>query len=114
MSAFTLTFQSKKFYSVRPCQTVGVCLDDDGLTSSGLPIATATIVNTGRYLGSAGQGFNPAVDNPRDQEMYQYELSFDDAQFTENPTCANIVDIIENGCLVSILEGLASRITALE
>lgn len=108
MALVTVTFQTDKYVSMVPCDTVGVCLTDAwlGQTLSGFPIAFATVENTGRPLGPVGDRVPPPWENPRRQQFYQYALTFDDAQFAIDPdtdlpfviTCADVLSILEDGC----------------
>lgn len=93
------------------CGEVGICLPADPWSSrtvTGLPFILATVQNSGRYLGSGGSPFPPSFENPRCEDLYEYILVYDDAQFITNPqtqqpffiTCDDIGDII-SACLVN-------------
>lgn len=102
MALQTVKFQSKKYIPTYACEEVAVCLTDvwaDRVTS-GVAIAFAEVQNSGRPLGPRGDRVPPPWENPRGQELFQYELVFDDSQFETDPetdepyviTCEDIVD----------------------
>lgn len=97
MALQTVQFLSKVWLYVRPCQEVAVCLSSADGVVSGFPIVFATIENSGRHLGR----FNPwRTMDPRDAEVYEYALTFDDTQFIEGivPPCEDIVEINPYPC----------------
>lgn len=106
MALVTVPFQSKNPFSTYACQEVAVCLTDAwaAQTVSGVAIVFATLENSGRYLGRGYEDLE--LLNPRGVELYQYALTFDDAQFaidggTGLPyviTCDAVVDITSNAC----------------
>lgn len=77
---------------------VALCVNDAwaGTTVSGVNIIFGTLQNTGRALGYRGQLMYAEWENPRDVDLYQYEIVYDDAQITgATPllTCADIDDM---------------------
>lgn len=106
MAQIRLTVTSKVWIPLRPCQEVVLCLADgwEDNTVSGFAIIFGTVQNSGvRYLGSGAQPFAPTFENPRDEDLFQFEVSIDDTQITdieETPlTCADIVEAAPYACL---------------
>lgn len=119
MAEQTVIFQSKVWYPTRPCQDVILCLTDAGALKTGddvLPAGVAgssfllaTLQNNGRFLGTGGMTFHPVFENPRDVELFQYELVYDDAQLAdvlEPILCEDIVEIFPYTCVLTKLLAL--------
>lgn len=107
MAIRTLTVQTKQFVSLVPCQEVILCLSGDDIPVEYL---TATVDNTGRFLGNTGLENTPRFHNPRAVELYQYQFSYDDEQ-TEGEAidCSVVSEIFPYPCLfgklVTLIEG---------
>jgi len=97
------------------CGPVGICLPVDpwgSRTVSNQPYIIATVLNTGRPLGTGGKTRPVPWENPRCEDLYQYDIEYDDAQFDNDPgtgepwvlTCDDIGDYI-SACLVVALGG---------
>lgn len=115
MAQIKITVTSKVWVPLRPCQEVVLCLADgwEADTVSGLAIIFGTVDNSGiRYLGSGAQPFVPTFENPRDEDLFQFDVFIDDTQITDiedTPlTCADIVEVAPYACIFRKL------VTALE
>lgn len=101
MANVSLIYQTKTYLSVYGCQDVAICLDSTwaAKTVSGAPIIKATVQNHGRPLGSAGGTIIPPWENPRGEQHYQYEFTYDDTQITDPVTdvigCADVKSIVD-------------------
>jgi len=95
------------------CGEVGICLPLDPWgtrTVTNSPFIIATVKNSGRALGNT---IGVPWENPRCDDLYQYEIEYDDAQFDNDPgtgepwilTCADIGDFL-SACLVHNLIGV--------
>lgn len=105
MADVKLSYPSSVYIPVSPgdCLTVYLCISSEarGETVSGRAFIEATIQNTGRYLGTAGMPVPPSFSNPRGQEVYQYSLVYDSAQFTDPAyrlNCEDILGIFPHSC----------------
>lgn len=117
MADIKITVTSKVWIPIRPCQEVVLCLAEgwEAQTVSGLGMVFATVDNAGiRYLGSGGQPFAPTFENPRDEDLFQFDVTVDDTQITDPVadvlTCADVVDVAPYAC---IFRKLVAAIAAL-
>lgn len=103
MATQTLVYHSQYAIQFVPCQNVVVCLPDSWADElvSGNPFFVAQIQGGSRHLGNAFF-LGGLLENPRGQEIMQYELTYDDTQFanpeTTLPTCEDIVHVDSNPC----------------
>ena len=82
----TITIQSSVDFRVVECEEVMICLPADpwaGRTVSGNAFIEATVGESGRPLG--GRGYVPRFSNPRNSAVYQYSVTYDDAQLNNDP-----------------------------
>lgn len=116
MADIKITVTSKVWVPLRPCQEVALCLAEgwEAQTVSGLGIIFGTVDNAGvRYLGSGGQPFFPTFENPRDEDLFQFDVTVDDTQITDPEadvlTCESIVDVSPNACIFrKLVEALSA------
>lgn len=86
MAFQTVTFSSRRFFSTFSCEEVALCLSDDWtartLDGSGIIFGT---VDFGRPLGNRGYERMWEWYNIRGDELYQFTITFDDAQLIDDP-----------------------------
>lgn len=112
MAIKKLSYNSKVYLPVYECQDVALCLDDSfaAKTVSGKPILLAKIDMAGRYLGPMIGAPKILWENPRGLDLYQYDISFDDAQLLNDPLsgqpfivlCSDI-DSVFDACVAKLI-----------
>lgn len=110
-----VSYLSKVYIPVAPgcCSEVILCLAEEwaSRTDNGLTLVTATIENTGRYLGTAGKAMPPHFENPRCADEYQYAFTVDDSQWGNDPgtgqpwilSCDDIREVNPYACSINAL-----------
>lgn len=108
MAIKTVLYSTPICLRVKPCQevTIGLIGDWTNKTVSDLPFLTGTVENGGRELGSREDSCCCSMENVRGEDLYQYTISYDDAQLEEgiDVLCSDILGVSDDPIMGLVLE----------